>query len=148
MRAWPPLLLLGLILLGGGAAAATGVCVFGPGGPAPAMHAAAAAFTELHPGVTVQVTAGPTPQWLHAARARVRGIPGRRAGACDFPALGLADGFAELSDEGLPRYVIRPCGAAGRRNGPPAIPRGAACARWGSRAQSPGDNLVIRGGAA
>ncbi len=70
MRAWPPLLLLGLILLGGGAAAATGVCVFGPGGPAPAMHAAAAAFAELHPGVTVQVTAGPTPQWLHAARAR------------------------------------------------------------------------------
>ncbi|THD11567.1 ABC transporter substrate-binding protein [Metallibacterium scheffleri] len=49
--------------------AAAGVHVFGPGGPAPAMKAAAAEFEKLHPGMRVQVTAGPTPQWLDAARA-------------------------------------------------------------------------------
>ncbi|WP_297901363.1 substrate-binding domain-containing protein, partial [Metallibacterium sp.] len=69
MRPCRSLLLLGLILLSSGAMAATVVRVFGPGGPAPAMHAAAAAFDKLHPGVSVRVTAGPTPQWLDAARA-------------------------------------------------------------------------------
>jgi accessory colonization factor AcfC len=66
---WRSLLLLGLILLSAGSRAATVVRVFGPGGPAPAMRAAAAAFERVHPGTEVQVTAGPTPQWLDAARA-------------------------------------------------------------------------------
>ncbi len=42
--------------------------VYGPGGPLPAMMAAAAAFGASH-GVTVQVTAGPLPQWQAAAKA-------------------------------------------------------------------------------
>ena len=42
--------------------------VYGPGGPLPAMKAAAAAFGASH-GVTVEVTAGPLPQWQAAARA-------------------------------------------------------------------------------
>ncbi|MGC9163633.1 MAG: extracellular solute-binding protein [Thiomonas sp.] len=42
--------------------------VYGPGGPAPAMHEAAAAF-EKSTGVKVTVTAGPTPKWIDAARA-------------------------------------------------------------------------------
>ncbi|OZB51500.1 MAG: ABC transporter substrate-binding protein, partial [Thiomonas sp. 14-66-4] len=42
--------------------------VYGPGGPAPAMKEAAAAF-EKATGVKVDVTAGPTPKWIDAARA-------------------------------------------------------------------------------
>ncbi|KFI21910.1 substrate-binding domain-containing protein [Nitrosococcus oceani] len=41
--------------------------VYGPGGPAPAMKAAAAAF-EKASGTKVVVTAGPTPTWIEAAR--------------------------------------------------------------------------------
>jgi len=41
--------------------------VYGPGGPAPAMHEAATAF-EKATGVKVDVTAGPTPKWIDAAR--------------------------------------------------------------------------------
>ena len=40
---------------------------YGPGGPAPAMKEAAAAF-EKTTGVKVEVTAGPTPQWLEKAK--------------------------------------------------------------------------------
>jgi accessory colonization factor AcfC len=41
--------------------------VYGPGGPAPAMKEAAAAFEKMS-GNKVQVTAGPTPQWLDKAK--------------------------------------------------------------------------------
>jgi len=50
------------------AAAQGAVNVYGPGGPLPAMKEAAAAFGQKH-GVTVTVTAGPTPQWLDKAKA-------------------------------------------------------------------------------
>jgi len=42
--------------------------MYGPGGPAPAMREAAAAFEKLA-GVKVEVTAGPTPKWLDQAKA-------------------------------------------------------------------------------
>ena len=41
--------------------------VYGPGGPAPAIKEAAAAF-EKTSGVKVEVTAGPTPKWLDKAK--------------------------------------------------------------------------------
>lgn len=41
--------------------------IYGPGGPAPAMKAAAAAF-EQQTGARVTITAGPLPQWKDAAR--------------------------------------------------------------------------------
>ncbi len=41
--------------------------VYGPGGPAPAMKEAATAF-EKTSGVKVEVSAGPTPQWLDKAK--------------------------------------------------------------------------------
>ncbi len=44
------------------------VRAYGPGGPAPAMKEAAAAFAKTH-GVRVEVTAGPTDHWISAARA-------------------------------------------------------------------------------
>ncbi|THG37581.1 substrate-binding domain-containing protein [Sphingomonas olei] len=43
------------------------VHVFGPGGPAPAMKEAAATFSKLR-GVSVEVVAGPTSEWIEAAR--------------------------------------------------------------------------------
>ncbi|QCP54955.1 ABC transporter substrate-binding protein [Trinickia violacea] len=42
--------------------------VYGPGGPAPAMKAAAVEFAKKT-GIEVDVTAGPTPQWADAAHA-------------------------------------------------------------------------------
>ncbi|MFT3804355.1 MAG: substrate-binding domain-containing protein [Burkholderiaceae bacterium] len=41
--------------------------VYGPGGPAPAMKEAAKAYAAAH-RVTVNVVAGPTPQWVERAR--------------------------------------------------------------------------------
>lgn len=42
--------------------------VYGPGGPLPAMQNAGRAF-ERRRGIVVQITGGPTPQWLARARA-------------------------------------------------------------------------------
>lgn len=52
----------------GYAAAQTALHVYGPGGPAPAMKEAAAAF-EKKTGTHVDITAGPTPAWIDHARA-------------------------------------------------------------------------------
>lgn len=41
--------------------------VYGPGGPAPAMREAAAAF-EKETGRIVTIVAGPTPQWIEKAK--------------------------------------------------------------------------------
>lgn len=49
------------------AAAAETVKVYGPGGPAPAMKALAAAYSKAN-GVTIEVTAGPTGKWMDAAK--------------------------------------------------------------------------------
>ena len=45
----------------------TGLRVYGPGGPAPAMKEAAKAF-EQKTGTPVVVTAGPTPEWIEQAK--------------------------------------------------------------------------------
>ena len=42
--------------------------VYGPGGPAPAMQEAAKTFAAANNRVTVNVVAGPTPQWLDKAK--------------------------------------------------------------------------------
>lgn len=49
------------------ARAQTVIKVYGPGGPAPAMKEAAAAFASEHK-ITVNVVAGPTPQWAEQAK--------------------------------------------------------------------------------
>ncbi|MCS6890437.1 MAG: substrate-binding domain-containing protein [Rhodovarius sp.] len=61
---------------------------FGPGGPAPAMRAAAEAFRQAH-GVPVEVVAGPTPQWA-----------GRVAEEADL----LFSGAEYMMDEFLDRF--------------------------------------------
>ena len=48
--------------------AAESLHVYGPGGPLPAMKEAAAAFGHAH-GIDLEVTAGPTPQWIDYAKA-------------------------------------------------------------------------------
>lgn len=45
----------------------SGLRVYGPGGPAPAMKEAAKAF-EQKTGTPVAVTAGPTPEWIEQAK--------------------------------------------------------------------------------
>ena len=59
-----------VLLLAGAAASAWAsevINVYGPGGPAPAMQEAAKAFSATHQ-VTVNVVAGPTPQWVEKAK--------------------------------------------------------------------------------
>lgn len=58
-----------MLLAGAAAPAAAGgtINVYGPGGPAPAMQEAAQAFGAAHQ-VTVNVVAGPTPQWVEKAK--------------------------------------------------------------------------------
>jgi accessory colonization factor AcfC len=56
-----------LTFASGLATAQTVLHVYGPGGPAPAMKEAAAAF-EKKTGTHVEVTAGPTPAWIDHAR--------------------------------------------------------------------------------
>jgi len=51
-----------------GARADDAINVYGPGGPAPAMKEAAQAFGAANK-VTVNVVAGPTPQWVEKAKA-------------------------------------------------------------------------------
>jgi accessory colonization factor AcfC len=63
-----PLAALAIPMLGTVARAADPVRAYGPGGPAPAMRAAAQAFTAAT-GIPVELTAGPTPQWAERAKA-------------------------------------------------------------------------------
>lgn len=60
--------LVGILGMAGAAQAAEALNVYGPGGPAPAMKEAAAAF-EKKTGTRVTVTAGPTPKWINKAKA-------------------------------------------------------------------------------
>lgn len=50
------------------ARAAETLHVYGPGGPLPAMKEAAAAFGQKN-GINVEVTAGPTPEWIDHAKS-------------------------------------------------------------------------------
>jgi accessory colonization factor AcfC len=56
-----------LVALASGATAGESLRAYGPGGPLPAMKDAAAEFGRLY-GVTVEVTAGPTGNWLAKAK--------------------------------------------------------------------------------
>lgn len=62
------LALVGMLGMAGAVQAAEALNVYGPGGPAPAMKEAAAAF-EKKTGTKVTVTAGPTPKWIDKAKA-------------------------------------------------------------------------------
>lgn len=59
--------LIGVLVLNGIVQAQETLYVYGPGGPAPATKEAAVAF-EKKTGVKVEVTSGPTPQWIDKAK--------------------------------------------------------------------------------
>lgn len=59
--------LIGLATVAAAPAAAQ-LRVYGPGGPAPAIKEAAAAF-QRQTGIEVAVTSGPTPEWIERAKA-------------------------------------------------------------------------------
>ncbi|OYW38202.1 MAG: ABC transporter substrate-binding protein [Hydrogenophilales bacterium 12-61-10] len=61
-------ILIGALALSGSLHAQDLLHVYGPGGPAPAMKEAAAAF-EKQSGHKVEVTAGPTPKWIDQAKS-------------------------------------------------------------------------------
>lgn len=48
--------------------AETTLKVYGPGGPAPAIKSAAAAYMQTHPDINIEVIAGPAPQWMPSAQ--------------------------------------------------------------------------------
>jgi accessory colonization factor AcfC len=60
--------LIGALTIASVAHAQDTLHVYGPGGPAPAMKEAAA-FFEKQSGIKVEVTAGPTPQWIEKAKS-------------------------------------------------------------------------------
>lgn len=60
--------LLGMLVITSPAYAQDPLQVYGPGGPAPAMKEAAAVF-EKQSGIKVNITAGPTPQWIEKAKS-------------------------------------------------------------------------------
>jgi accessory colonization factor AcfC len=60
-------LVVAISLTAGIARAQQPLLVYGPGGPAPAMKEAAAAFEHTN-GIKVTVTAGPTPSWIDHAK--------------------------------------------------------------------------------
>ena len=64
---WLPVIALTAACAASNAWSKEAIQVYGPGGPAPAMQEAAKAFGEAN-DVTVNVTAGPTPQWLEKAK--------------------------------------------------------------------------------
>lgn len=61
------ILALAVSALAGPVHAQTALNVYGPGGPAPAMQEAAKAFGATH-NISVNVVAGPTPQWVEKAK--------------------------------------------------------------------------------
>lgn len=91
--------------------------VYGPGGPAPAMKEAAAAF-EKKSGIKVEITAGPTPKWIENAKNDADIIySGSEAMMTDF--IVALDGRAAHA-EVLPLY-LRPLSILVRPGNPKKI---------------------------
>ena len=92
------------------------IAVFGPGGPAPAMKEAAAAF-EAESGIAVEITAGPSSKWMEDARSRADAIfSGSQNMMDDF----IADHGAILDDSVRPLY-LRPSAILVRKGNPKGI---------------------------
>lgn len=91
--------------------------VYGPGGPAPAMHEAAKQF-QKKTGIEVKVTAGPTPQWVDKAKSDADLIySGSEAMMSDFEKI-----FSEsiVKDSVEPLY-LRPAAILVRKGNPKKI---------------------------
>lgn len=91
--------------------------VYGPGGPAPAMKEAAAAYGHAH-GIDVVVVAGPTPEWADQARQDADVI----FSGAENMMTGFAATFPDLFDlsEAQPLY-LRPAAILVRPGNPKRI---------------------------
>ena len=97
-------------------AANADIAIFGPGGPAAPMRAVAEAF-EAETGIAVTVTAGPTPQWIEAARTDADAVfSGSQNMMDDF----ISDHGAILPDSITPLY-LRPSAILVRKGNPEGI---------------------------
>ncbi len=91
--------------------------VYGPGGPAPAMHEAAKQFKNKT-GIDVHVTAGPTSQWADKAKLDADIIySGSEAMMSDFESV-FADKIVKDSIEPL---YLRPAAILVRKRNPKHI---------------------------
>jgi len=96
--------------------ASADIALFGPGGPAAPMKEAAAAF-QKDTGITVTVTAGPTPKWIDAAKTG--------ADAIFSGSQNMMDDFIEahgtiIADSVTPLY-LRPSAILVRKGNPEGI---------------------------
>lgn len=92
------------------------IAVFGPGGPAAPMREAAQAF-EAETGIVVTVTAGPTSQWIDAARTDADAI---FSGSQNMMAAFVSNHGTMLSDSITPLY-LRPSAILVRKGNPEGI---------------------------
>lgn len=112
------LLMLGILNLSSALAqTGSGLRVYGPGGPAPAMKEAAKVF-EQKTGTPVVVTAGPTPEWIQNAKSDADIIySGSETMMTDF-AQAMEGGFDEAKAEPL---YLRPFSILVRPGNPEKI---------------------------
>lgn len=111
------LLILGILLCGSAAQAEDVIHVYGPGGPAPAMKEAAAAF-GAHSNVKIEVVAGPTGEWIEKAKADADAIfSGSEVMMTDFvSAMG-----GQIVDQTIVPLYLRPAAVLVRRGNPKQI---------------------------
>jgi accessory colonization factor AcfC len=98
--------------------------VYGPGGPLPAMKEAAAAFARRHAGVHVEVTGGPTPQWLAQARANADVVfSGAEHMMTDFVTQLQGAGARRIDEASITPLYLRPAAILVRPGNPKRIRR-------------------------
>jgi accessory colonization factor AcfC len=97
--------------------------VYGPGGPLPAMREAAAAFGRRR-GVVVEVTAGPTAQWLDRARRDADVIfSGSEHMMTDFVGQLKASDSTAIDESTITPLYLRPAAILVRKGNPRRIRR-------------------------
>ena len=97
--------------------------VYGPGGPLPAMREAAAAFGRRR-GVMVEVTGGPTPQWLDRARRDADVIfSGSEHMMTDFVGQLQASDSSAIDEATITPLYLRPAAILVRKGNPRRIRR-------------------------
>lgn len=105
-----------LLALSAPLAAQADLAIFGPGGPAPAMKEAAAAFTA-ETGIAVAVTAGPAGKWMPDAKMQ--------ADAIFTGSQNMMDDFVEAHGATLPATIkplfMRPSAILVRKGNPDNI---------------------------
>lgn len=100
----------------GSTAATADVSIFGAGGPAAPMQATATAFTA-ETGIAVLVTAGPTPEWIDAAKTDAdANFSGSQNMMYEF----IAAHGSIVADSVVPLY-LRPSGILVRKGNPENI---------------------------